>query len=537
MQFTALKNSLKKFFQSSDFFALVMLAGVFFLACFLHFRSFGVYGDDWSAGTYLYHNSLGAALREWWAMGSGEIANFRPLAIILPIMWYFVFQFAGLAGVALVIYILYLSLGWLLYKLLKRSLSPLVALVASLLFLVYPTNNFYLWQVTSTYPLSLIFLFCGVNFFYRKNYWLVFCFLLLSLLVNEGVFFLFFIALLPTQKLANLKELVAPFSRWLAVTLPAVVLYGILRVVLEAKGIISGGRAVEVLGHFQLVAYAGQFVKSYLVVLVSSWGFVGWKLLYFARPADFLIGSAVAAISVPVFWRMAKFNNPAGAGKIPVWYIMVMGLALIIAGRYYGFYYVPSINVLNLDSRYYFAASLGGAVFFAGVLEYLIRRFSFKRGMVVILLVLALGFGTLAAFKSSVQRDYTVSWSQAKAVWRSLLSSVPSLQPGQVIILNTPPVVLGELVGLNQGLGDLHLLIPRIYDSAATGYVNSSITAMTFPKNLVCITTPLEHFCSSKDNVLFFDISGTRVVPEKNYYFSPGVVQHIPLPLKAVLEK
>lgn len=531
------KNYLKKICGSADFLSLIMLAGVFFLVSFLHFRSFGVYGDDWSAGTYLYHNSVSAALWEWWAQWGGEIANFRPLAAILPLIWFVVYQYLGLAGVFLVIYGLYVFAGWLLYKLLKKSLSPLVALTASMLFLVYPTNNFYLWQVTATYPLSLIFLFGAAHFFKSKRYLFVFCSLLASLLTNEGAFFLFFIAMLPTQKLANWKEFFAPLYGWLAVTLPAVLLYGIVRVILETKGLIAGGRAVGVLGHLNAISYLSQFVKSYLVVLVTSWGFAAWKILHFFRWPDLVIGLTAATVSTWVFWKISKLKSKEEAGSIPAWYIMAMGLVLIIAGRYYGFYYVPSINVLNLDSRYYFAASLGGALFFAGLLEYLIQRWRSKQGAIIILLALSLIFGFLAVFKSSVQRDYEASWVQAKAIMRSFLSAVPSLQPGQVVILNTPPVVLGELVGPMQVLNALHLLVPRIYNPAARGYISANISGLSFQEKQICITAIPDYFCVPKDKVLFFNISGTNVVPAKNYYFPPGVEQHAPPSLKAALEK
>ena len=537
MQSNAIKNFFKRILHSPDFLALIMLAGVFFLVCFLHIKSFGVYGDDWSAGTYLYNNSAMAALWEWWVHWGGEVANFRPLAAILPLMWYFVFKYWSLTGIFLLIYGLYLAAGWLLYAFLKKSLSPLVAVAASLLFLVYPTNNFYLWQVTATYPLSLIFLFSAIHLFYKKRYGWVFCLLLFSLLVNEGVFFLFFLALLPDHKLADWKELAAAFLNWISVTLSAVVLYAILRITLEAKGIIVGGRAVGVLGHLHIFSYLAQFVQSYLVVLLTSWCFAAWKILFFGRAADFVIGIIVAAISAWVFLSLNRIAAPARVDKIPAWYVMVMGLLLIIAGRYYGFYYVPSINTLSLDSRYYFAASLGGAVFFAGLLELLIQRWRSKQAGVIILLVLSLTFGFLAVFKASVQRDYQASWRQAKAIWLNLFKAVPNLQPGQVVILQTPPVVLGELVYWPQALGDLRLIIPRIYNPAARAYASGNISGMSFQQSQICFTAPPEYFCVPKDKVLFFKVSGTDVVPDKNYHFPPGIEQNVSLPLKAVLEQ
>lgn len=501
-------NYLIKKTQNTSVLVFFSLAAIIFITCFIRFQSFGLYGDDWGAGTYLFKSTTVDALQGWieW---KGEIGNFRPLAILLPLFWYGGYYFFGLAGVFLVIWTVYIILSFFFYQILRTRMSGIAAYGAALIFALYPTNNFYLWQVTMTYPVGLIFIFLAVWFFWKDKKVISLFFLLCGALVNEATFFIFLLALLPKEKF-SWQTFRAAIFRWTQPFGGALVIYSVARIIAERTGVITGGRLAHAAHVFNIWDYIAQFIKAIVVVLMSSWAFIFWKIIHNFRISHLLFG-VITVIIVYCMWKL--FEGERHESTLPYWYILIMGVVLICAGRYYGFYYIPSLNVLNLDSRYYFASSVGGAVFIAGLIEVLRSKGVYiqRAGLVVCAIVLLF----LAVAKYEIQRDYVVAWQEAKAIWRELLYRVPALKEGEAVIITIPPHTLGKLVVANEAVGDLRQFVPQVYGAGSLGFLSTQIQASRREGVRTCIDSSPFYtgLCIPTDHVYYFAWDGRNLLP------------------------
>jgi hypothetical protein len=498
--------------KSTEGVVYISLTAICFVSCFLLLRTFGVYGDDWYSSTFLYNNSLWSSVK-YWIEWKGEINNFRPMAVFLPFLWHLGYAALGLSGVFLVIGGLYSLVACLFYKIITRFTPPLIAFAASVLLILYPTNNFYLWQATSTYPLGLMFVLVAVLFFLKNKYAMAFVFLLCGALSNEASIFVFALALIPNKKI-SLLEFRRNFISWLKVAGVAVVLYAVARVIAEKTGFLAVERLGFTFDTFNPVSYVLQFFKSIFVVLASSWGFAGWKILKTFQIQHLFVGLLSVAIFALVFLHFKRKNLNNLPAFAPAWYLLVAGILLICAGRYYGFYFVPSINVLNLDSRYYFSASVGGAVFFAGLIQLIWYKINAKHQKVFALAMCTVVL-FLGVFKYEVQADYSESWKKGKAIWKQLFEQVPSLQPGEVVVVKFPFRPLGTLVDTGEAVGDLRFMIPSIYGPQTLGFSSNFLQEERRTGENICFDSApyYEDYCVTIDKVYFFSWDGSKLLP------------------------
>lgn len=493
--------------QTVIFFSLAIFT---FLSCFITFRSVGLYGDDWGAASYLTSHSTIGALRGW-IQWHGEIDNFRPLAGLSSVIWYWGYYWFGLSGVALSIWAAFSVLYYLTYVILSKFVSPLSAYFATILFILYPTNNFYLWQVTTIYPLSLILVFSAVLLYWRKQRPLAFLFYLAAALTNESTLFIFLLALLPAEKI-SFQDLKKSFFSWLKLSSVAIVLYAAVRVISEKIGWVKGGRLAYVLKTFNLLSYIAQFIKGLFIVLFVSWGFVAWKIFTSFKPSQLLAGLLAVALAY-LIWIVLQKYPAVPTVRPPAWYLLVAGAVLVCAGRYYGFYYVPSINVLNLDSRYYFASSSGAVIFFAGLIETVVQSKVYKYKTFFTLLMFAIIF-CLGVFKYEVQLDYVNAWTEAKNFWHQLITKVPALEPGETILVDFPDRTIGNLVSSGVAIGDLGVFVPGVYGQQTHGFVLSQIESSTTSGDQKCLdaTPDITNLCVDQGKIYYFKWDGTTLL-------------------------
>ncbi|MBL8030451.1 MAG: hypothetical protein JNN11_04355 [Candidatus Doudnabacteria bacterium] len=500
-------KNIRSYFQDNLNVSLCLVLGVIiFFTGYAKARSIGLYGDDWGAATFLFEDNVRDAVKDWWHFGSGEISNFRMLDSVLPILWFYAFRLGGMLGVVLVSFFIYWGLAVLLFKILTKSLSVRTAFFGSLLFALYPTNNAYLWHVTLSYSVALLLVFWAVLLFKQSSYKKSLAVLLASILVNEGVFFIYFLAMLPNVgENVTRNSLWANLKKWLFIVFGILVVYVAARVGAEVTGITGGNRAVSVLGSFNLFAYIAQFIKSFAVVLVIGFAGIFWKIYNAFSSSHIWAGvltSVLAFVSLR-YLKVIELNNlNEKSDRRVALFAVLIGLMLIVAGRYYGFYYVPSINILNLDSRYYFAASVGGAVFFAGVFEHLQARYFMLHKLWLIIMCVTLGLCGLMRFE--VQKDYADATIEAGSFWKSLHPVVLGAPENSFLYVQIPERVLGRPVGLFEASGDLRNLLPKMYDSGVRGVTSAYVQKVVYEEDRVCLNSSPFYFNTCFQNKDFY---------------------------------
>ena len=483
----------------SGLIVFIALAAVIFVAGYWHANSIGLYSDDWGASTYLFQHTLGQAVVDWWHHGSGDVTLFRFLVVATPILWYWAFGLFGSTGVVLLNYVCFVGLAFLFFLLLKKHVSLPVAFAGALLFALYPCNNAYLWQVTMSYTLALLAMFGALLCYYRGRYFWSVLLLVASVFLNEAVLFLFVLALLPPGSV-SWPQIKVQVKTWLKLMIPVLVLYVGIRLVSESLGITGGDRTVYVLQHFQLIPYLRQFITGEAVVLVIAYAAIVWKILHAFSWSSVLVGLFTAFVA---WWTIRGQLTSGGQERAltRTLYLVLAGAILICAGRYYGFYYIPSFNVLNLDTRYYFAASVGGAVLYAGVLQWLLERF----GRRVFIVLFSITILVLSMARWEVQQDYAAGFRESSRVWQQLLAKVAAPAAGTFIVVDIPDRELGKPVGLLESLGDLRDLMPKLYNGDVAAASSPYIQNLTISGNQTCVdSTPLyNHACFPSANFVY----------------------------------
>lgn len=501
MFFSKLKALFKKNIGRNFSVAIFLALGIIiFVTGYWHLGSLGIYGDDWGASTYVFQPNITRAVSDWWRAGAGEVANFRLLDSVLPVFWYGVFQLFGLKGIIVFNFLCFFVLSWLFYLILKQHVSWITAFLAAVIFSLYPTNNAYLWQVTLSYTLSLICVFSAVLLFYKQRLGWTLFFLLAAIFINEGTFFIFSLALLfpGTQKISEFKPILI---KWLKIVIPLTLIYGFTRIGLEMVGLTGGNRAVSILHNFNLASYIFQFFKAEAVVLLISWALAAWKLYYYFNVNYIFIGVLAAVISFFGLLQIQKNSIEQKSFTRPLLLILA-GLILICAGRYYGFYYVPSINSLNLDCRYYFAASVGGAVVFAGLFEFLLKKYT--RARLALFIVAALLVGYLVSFRIAVQNDYAVAWNESKKIWKELLLVLPHVPENSFLYVEIPGKKLGKPVTEFEAVGDLRVTLGLLGRNDILAVTSPFVTNLSLSGTEACVTSPpfYSNRCFPKDKAM-----------------------------------
>ncbi|MBI5530069.1 MAG: hypothetical protein HY918_01035 [Candidatus Doudnabacteria bacterium] len=535
-------NKKIKLFFLSDLGIFIMLSLVVFIANFLYFKNFGIYGDDWDAGIYLRFNGLREGVHYWWSVWAGEINNFRPIAVILPIVWFYFFKFFGLPGVHFSIFLIHATAAFLIYKYFSGYAEKYIAFLGALFFALYPTNNAYLWQVATTYVLSLCFVLLSVLSYQKKYKFLAAFLFLFSVLVNEATAMLFVLALIPKHTVSR-AEFIKQFKEFAYFFIPILALYIAVRVGFEHTGLIVGGRTKGLLNNFKFSVYLFQFIQAFAVVFFTSWGLAGWKIIQNFKDLNWLtwlVGIAIFAFIRASFETELFKDKNQESLRANYLYFLIGGFVLIFAGRYYGFYFQPSINTLNLDSRYYYAASLAGPVFLVGLLIYAKANFSKFWPNIVTLVAIILGI--LGIFKISVQRDYANAWLASKEFWRQEIKAFPALRENELVVVYVPKRKLGQLVGVGEAIGDLRKLFPFVYGPTVNGVTTFLTQSIDQTPESFCINShPFWiNRCFQKNNVEVLTFEDNKLVLRKKANPSPdsrSFEQNLPEALKNIILK
>ena len=490
------------------------IAIILFLAGFNKIGHFGVYSDDWIGGTYITaQNALDAAKQ--WLIPSGEMSNFRPLAVIESLFWYFGYISFGLFGVFFTIYLIQLLATILIYIVFKRLIGNTNAFFGALLFILFPTQSFYLWQVTSTYFLALSFILLAVITWQKKARWWSVLLLLISLLINESVFGLFILAIIPS-KWEGWKVWFEKSRSWFLTVIPVTFIYATTRIIYENYWLVQGGRIVGSFGHFNFFQYIIQFFKAASLDLILAIPIAGWKILYNFNTINWSYVAIVAFVVSIFFYLIDK--KSLKTEEFNVKYIILVGFILLFAGRYYGFYYIPSINILNLDSRHYFASSIGAAMIITAIISWLasknLKWYRFTTIFTTLLIIY------LCIFKISLQTDYVQAWSEAKKLLPEVIENTKYLGDSEAIVINLPPKQLGKIVDVGVGIGDLRITIPKLYGQGHYGISSNYIQQIIHKNQQTCFNSMPIYICFPSDHVTWFEWDGFSLkrlsMPNKN---------------------
>ncbi len=442
---------------SQDRKALLALAAMAFVACYLRFLEFGLYEDDLNQTRFWSYTAAEMASHFQRLIGSG--AGGRPLGqFFLHGGFWAGFNIGGAAGSLPLLYAVSFAVlvtnAFLTFKISKAVAPVAIALLAGFAYILYPADALKITIVRglAVQP-SLTFGLGAILFYINKRYVAAYFFAVLALGVYEfGI----------------LPFLTAPFfihegwrTKIIRFLAHGAISAGVIGAVVLIRLKFAAGHLTEIAP----LSNAELLHRFYVAWTAGPWTSAK---AYFTMPAAFfrdfelwqlIVVAAVFAISLQCLkasWRDAPARATAGAGTAGSLAERANRLfgqpnpyRLIIAGIAA---WVIAYSMAVSDSRYppttefgrvtsvHTGATFGASLTFAGVvwlIADLIKRFGGEPKRIVVPVV-AFYFSLLGGFQAVVQSKCIASWQLQQHLWRQIVSEVPDWQDGTVVIVGYP---------------------------------------------------------------------------------------------------
>src|SRR5258706_2542925 len=179
-----------------------------------------------------------------------------------------------------------------------------------------------------------------------------------------------------------------------------------------------------------------------LIGTLSTAGFTAWTQIFgiFSQPVEsvsFWLSIGLAAISFSsIVFYLSRLDFPDVNPSDDRWaaQAIILGLVGILAGRLPSWVAGLPISLDFSWDRFMLSMMIGACLFFAGLIELLIK--SDVRKTCVIALLLALRIGHQFNNANSYRRD----WEQQKAFFWQLSWRIPAMKPGTILLTHELPI-------------------------------------------------------------------------------------------------
>lgn len=178
-----------------------------------------------------------------------------------------------------------------------------------------------------------------------------------------------------------------------------------------------------------------------------AWAQVVMLIVTTFRNPSTLLTVAIAAVSfIALAFYLSRLDIPRAHPKGWPMEAIFIGLVGILVGRLPSWAADLPLTLGTIDDRFMVSMMVGGALFTAGLIEFLFRG----RGLKIwaLTLVLALGIGQQFYYANEFRRD----WARQKDIFWQLAWRVPDLEPGTVILTHELPVKFETDMGLSAPL-------------------------------------------------------------------------------------
>lgn len=198
---------------------------------------------------------------------------------------------------------------------------------------------------------------------------------------------------------------------------------------MQGFNVLTSGRA--------LPALLAEFINT-----VSTAGFAAWLQVFglFAQPVEslsFWLGLGLGALTFSgLVFYFSKLELPLVAADEDGWALqaLLIGLLGILAGRLPSWVAGLPISLDFSWDRFMLSMMPGACLFFAGLVELLIK--SDRRKFYVLALLVALSVSHQFDNANSYRRD----WEQQGAFFRQLSWRIPALKPGTILLTHELPM-------------------------------------------------------------------------------------------------
>jgi hypothetical protein len=415
----------------------LLVAGTAWSAHFLFFPRFSLYEDDirvvgpllnWS-----WRDALSAAVTTLRTLNQGRPIGFL-IATVVP---FTCFQLGGVRALPLVYLAasaIVVANALLAHRLFKRVYGPSFALLAALLFTLYPadTTHTYLTHALVLQPaltLVLLALLAYTGGRSARSYVLAG----VCLLTYESAILAFLAAPLLTATWE--PGLLRRWARHIAVVL------AIVGAVIALRMAVGEGRAVD-LEHEQGVGWSqvpGRVLQSLAMgPPVSLSAFVTRPAWAMAENMDagLALGIGAAFLAMVAILGGSGFATAVAARPVLL-RAAATGLVMLVGGYAFEFpgWHFPPVHGAGRMSAVHMGATIGAALFVAALLSLawtLVRRRSARIAAGVLV---AFYLASLFGYRLVVQRGFVSAAQQQRDYWSRIVALVPDLSADTVVVL------------------------------------------------------------------------------------------------------
>jgi hypothetical protein len=433
---------------------VLLLATTVWVAHFYHFRSLGLYEDDYT------HTSpaLGWHVSD---LASRVIGSFtywnlgRPLGFALGALLSFLgAQLGGLPGMYVLAFLIHTVNAALFYLLLARMGQRGIGLIGAMLFALFPADTTHPFLMHSFgLHTSLTFLLLASHAYFSARKAVAYLLALCCLLIYETPYAVFL----------GIPLLLQPWDR----KLPQVLLkhagfwLGILGAVLAVRIGLGEGRVAELGEGATSFAVTLQHIAAAMVIgpavslgrfwqgpmwVVAHWdpeltlvfafgmGIFVWMLLR-AAPRVAAAGSSIRAAG----WvQGSPGDHRPGLSEAHRQTLKLLAIGLLLLALAYGFSFThfPPVATAGRLTSVHLAGTFGGALLGAALLWLCLQLIRPRAPAMLAVVVMAAFLGLLLAYSFSVQEAFAASWHNERRFWSRLLTEVPDAGDGTVILVS-----------------------------------------------------------------------------------------------------
>jgi hypothetical protein len=424
---------------------LLVIAATSWISHYLHFTSFGLYGDDWyfQARPFILGSRLWFA-ELWTFFQHPSQLNGRPLQAL------FAYVFAG-AGAAtgsiaadyLIAYVLFTTSAFAMYAVLRHRYSPSFSVLACVIFVLTPLHTLHQF-VNGQFICGPAFclLFGAILLYFRGRHIWSCALAFLTLTAYESFFFPFLAAplLLPGNQFRNRRRVwVAHLSR-AAITLCLYVT--VRKFVFPDPKIIDVSHTSDLIREV-LVWWGRSTAGSFLMYPYAA--FRAWE-----APMEAYCWLVMFLVLLGALYKFNKSNLPA-AFQISTDRYEWARLAVLdcVTGFIFmalGFttaYFVfrspaavsPPVFYTDVETRVSVAATLGSSILVAGLLAGVLRLARSEAGRIAACGVVTVVLSVLFLYSFVAQLGYQQEWAEQRTMARQMIELSPDAKSDSVIVL------------------------------------------------------------------------------------------------------
>ncbi|GEM_PF-2404081 len=413
---------------------LLLITVVAWVANYYHFMNFGLYDDDW----FFVANPFLSPAKYWLTTSLSEqfepqFFQGRPLQII------FEYGFAEIGALFqsipvdyLIAFVLFSGSALMLYELLRRRFSQLVATLTSLIFVLSPLYTLHQFlNGQFTFGPAFALLFAGMILYERGKRGQAYTFAVLSLMTYESIFLLFLAAPLFIQGRPVLKGRGREWIRHLAICLVIVGVCWASRLWLGEKRVNSVGQGVLWSVLRSTVYYAVTWPGTYLYAFVKA-NEATVEAWFFA---------ILFCLTLPVLLRRARNDKSAASpAKWPdfgsaVFTAIFLTFCGCLTSYYFFFRAEPIFVVAGRDTRINVAATVGSSLLIAILLAWWIEISRAAYARVIAYLGTVAALTVLFLYTFVVQNDYVREWDDERSDIAQIILLTPDIEPDSIIIM------------------------------------------------------------------------------------------------------